>query len=217
MIGRRNLQRFVFLAAMLGGWSYLGAEVWRLGGPAATVWKGSGVALLAVYAALRARSRDGWLLAAVMVFGAAGDVLLEVIGLTKGAVAFLIGHLVAICLYARNLRPGTTRLAGLGAAIFAVAVCALAFSLPSDRGAAAGMAAYALALGLMAATAWLSRFPRELTGAGALMFAASDLLIFARGGPLGGLAWVSFAVWILYFGGQTLITLGVTRTLDPDQ
>ncbi len=40
-------------------------------------WKGAGVALLAVYAALKARNLDGWLICAVMAFGALGDVLLE--------------------------------------------------------------------------------------------------------------------------------------------
>ena len=214
MIGRRISERVVFVAAMLGGWSYLAAEAWCVSGPLGTAWKGSGVGLLAVYAALRARSVDGWLIAGVLALGAAGDVLLEVIGLTKGAVAFLLGHVVAIWLYSRNLRPGTPKLAGLGAAAFALAVAALAFSLPTDRGAAPGIAAYALALGLMAASAWLSRFPRPWVATGALMFLVSDLLIFARGGPLASEGWVSPAIWVLYFGGQAMIALGVTRTLD---
>jgi hypothetical protein len=44
----------------------------------------------------------------------------------------------------------------------------------------------------------------------------SDLLIFARSGPLEGQAWVGYAIWTLYFGGQLLIVLGVTRTLNRD-
>ena len=65
----------------------------------------------------------------------------------------------------------------------------------------------------MAAAAWISRFPRYRTGIGAMMFLASDLLIFATMGPLAGTAWAGFAVWALYFAGQFLIVLGVTRTL----
>jgi uncharacterized membrane protein YhhN len=65
----------------------------------------------------------------------------------------------------------------------------------------------------MAAAAWVSRFPRALTGLGALLFLVSDLLIFARAGPLRDVAWVGFAVWTFYFAGQLLIALGVTRTL----
>lgn len=213
MTSRDMAARLALAAAFVGGVSYLAAGAVATPAWAHTVWKGSGVALLAVYAALRARSLDGWLIAAVMALGAAGDVLLEVIGLTRGALAFLAGHLVAIGLYGRNLRPGTPKPAWLAAAGFALFVAAVAFALPADRAAAPGMAAYALALGLMAAMAWLSRFPREMTAAGALGFVVSDLLIFAHGGPLAGQAWVSPAIWVLYFGGQALIVLGVMRTL----
>jgi uncharacterized membrane protein YhhN len=66
----------------------------------------------------------------------------------------------------------------------------------------------------MAALAWKSRFSRQWVGIGALMFVVSDLLIFARSGPLEGQAWVGYAIWTLYFGGQLLIVLGVTRTLE---
>ena len=75
-------------------------------------------------------------------------------------------------------------------------------------------ALYALFLGVMASCAWISRFPRYRTGIGALMFVASDLLIFARMGPFAGMAWVSPAIWGLYFGGQALIAIGVMRTLQ---
>ena len=68
----------------------------------------------------------------------------------------------------------------------------------------------------MAAAAWISRFPRYRTGIGAMMFLASDLLIFARMGPLAGDVWVGFAIWGLYFGGQFLIAIGVTRTLEAE-
>jgi uncharacterized membrane protein YhhN len=86
--------------------------------------------------------------------------------------------------------------------------------LPSDRAGAPAVALYALGLAAMAAFAWLSRFPRYRVGIGALMFVVSDLLIFARSGPLHGQEWVGYAIWTLYFGGQLLIVLGVTRTLE---
>ena len=208
----------VLAAAVIGGISYVAS--WNLGLPdaASLAWKGSGVGLLALYAALKARTFDGWLIAAVMALGAAGDVLLGPAGPAGGGLAFLIGHLVAVWLYLRNRRAETTLSQRLLAIVLVPATVFIAFELPTDRAMAGPVAAYALGLGLMAATAWVSRFPRRLTGVGALMFLVSDLLIFARMGPLAGREWVGYAIWGLYFAGQLAIVLGVTRTIaSPDQ
>ena len=78
---------------------------------------------------------------------------------------------------------------------------------------AADVTGYALLLGLMAGSAWMSRFSRYRTGIGAVMFVASDLLIFAEMGPLAGSRFIGVAIWALYFAGQFLITLGVTQGL----
>lgn len=206
--------RLALAAAVIGGVSYIASWNLPLSEAASLAWKGSGVGLLAVYAALKARSRDGWLICAVMAFGAAGDVLLGPGGMAVGGGAFLIGHLIAIWLYARNPRPATTLSQRILPIVLVPATVAIAWMLPSDRAGAAPVALYALGLAAMAAFAWLSRFPRYRVGIGALMFVASDLLIFARSGPLEGQAWVGYAIWTLYFGGQLLIVLGVTRTLE---
>lgn len=207
------LPRLVLAAALVGGISYMASWSLPLSDAGSTAWKGSGVALLALYAGLNARSLDGWLICAVMAFGALGDVLLEVAGLKVGAVAFLTGHLIAIGLYLRNRAEAPSSSRRLLAAVLVPATVAVAFLLPADRAGAPGIALYALGLSVMAATAWLSRFPRLRTGLGAVMFVASDLLIFARGGPLAHAAWIGVAIWALYFAGQTMITLGVTGAL----
>jgi uncharacterized membrane protein YhhN len=210
----RTAARLALAAAVIGGVSYIASWNLPLSEAASLAWKGSGVGLLAVYAALKARSRDGWLICAVMAFGAAGDVLLGAAGMTVGAAAFLIGHLIAIWLYVRNLRPATTLSQRILPIVLVPATVAIAWMLPSDRAGAPAVAFYALGLAAMAAFAWLSRFPRYRVGIGALMFVVSDLLIFARSGPLHGQEWVGYAIWTLYFGGQLLIVLGVTRTLE---
>jgi uncharacterized membrane protein YhhN len=89
----------------------------------------------------------------------------------------------------------------------------IAFLLPADRGAAPGIALYATGLGAMAASAWISRFPRYRIGLGAVMFVASDLLIFAKMGPLAGSLIPVFLIWPLYFAGQALIAWGAVTTL----
>jgi uncharacterized membrane protein YhhN len=179
-----------------------------------TVWKGAGVTLLALYAAMRARDRDGWILALVMAFGAAGDMLLEVAGFAAGGAAFAAGHCVAIWLYLRNRRDVLTLSQRLLALLIIPATVITAFSLPADRAAAPAVAVYALLLGIMAATAWSSRFARFRAGIGAMMFVASDILIFARMGPLGDTVTVGVAVWLLYYFGQLLIVVGVREGLD---
>ena len=205
------MTRLLLLAAIAAGVSYMASWGLHLPAAAAIAWKGSGVALLALFAASRAKTLDGWLIAAVMALGATGDVLLEVLGMTRGALAFLAGHGVAIALYLRHPRPNLHTVDRLFAARLVPATVAAAWSLPADRTAAPGIALYAAGLSHMAATAWLSRFRRDQVGLGALAFLVSDLLIFARVGPLHGQVWISDAIWILYFGGETLICLGVTE------
>jgi uncharacterized membrane protein YhhN len=212
MAAGATLPRLVLLAAVAAGVSYLAADYLSLSPAVSLAWKGAGVGLLALYAALSARTTDGWLIFAVMAFGAAGDVLLGAAGFVVGGAAFLVGHLIAIVLYQRNRRPGLGWPAWIAAAALIAATVTAAYMLPADRGGAPGVALYAFGLACMAASAWLSGFPR-IVAVGALMFLASDLLIFARAGPLAGVAWVGFAVWSLYFAGQALICTGVVRTL----
>lgn len=208
-----RLSKIALLAAIIGGTSYVLA--WGMDLPPAwdLAWKGTGVGFLALYAALRARSLDGWLLTAVMVFGMLGDVLLGV-NFIVGALAFLVGHLVAIGLYLRNRRPALSRSQLLLAVLLVPASVTIAFLLPADRAQAPGIALYATGLAVMAACAWISRFPRLWTGLGAILFLASDLLIFARMGPIQPGFTVGLAVWGLYFAGQTMICLGVSGALD---
>ena len=208
-----NAKRLILIAAILVGTSYVGS--WFLGLPpaAATTWKGAGVALLAIYAAVQARGLDGLLLAVVLAFGALGDVLLETHGLVTGALAFLAGHLCAIALYLRNREPGLSRTNLMISVALLPLITGAAYLLPTERAGAGLIALYALGLAAMCATAWISRFPRKMVGAGALMFAVSDLLIFARTGrPALDIFPMALAVWGLYFAGQTLIAVGVTKS-----
>lgn len=175
-------------------------------------WKGAGVALLAVYALLRHKGADSRLIAAVMTLGALGDVAIEIL-LEAGAGFFLIGHLVAIALYLRHRRAvlaPTQKAAGLALLVLTPVV---AWGLTRDL-AATG---YALGLGGMAAAAWTSSFPRYRVGLGAVLFVASDLLIFARMGPLSASALPGLLIWPLYYFGQVLIATGVVGELRQRQ
>jgi len=196
------------LASLVFGISYWFVAQGHMPGLYQILWKGAGAGLLAAYAWGHHPSRDAHMVAVVMALGALGDMVLE-IDFLWGALAFFAGHLVAMALYLRYRRERTTASQkGLAAAVL-IGVPLIAWALTG----AVQVALYALALGGMAATAWTSSFPRYRVGLGAMLFVASDLLIFARMGPLAGngLAWQ--LIWPLYYLGQFLICTGAIGSL----
>ncbi|MBX9640737.1 MAG: lysoplasmalogenase [Mycobacteriaceae bacterium] len=208
----RGLNETVLVLAAAAGASYCVFGSHAPNQPLLAAWKGAGVALLALWTLLRVGSTSGRWIALVLALGALGDVLIAVVEPIAAALAFSAGHLVATWLYLRNRR------ARLEFAFpIAVAIAVTAWLLPADRGMAMGAALYALGLGAMTGTAFNSRYPRAFVGLGALLFAASDLLIFARMGPLRDSLLSGVAIWSLYFTGQLLIAVGVVQaeTAEP--
>jgi uncharacterized membrane protein YhhN len=212
-----NLQKMVpggtfaavaLVCALIAGGTYLFGMDADIPDSTMLIWKGLGVWLLAVYAGLCARSNDGWIIALVMAMGALGDVLVER-NLAVGSAAFIVGHIAATYLYLSNRRPVLTQSQRWLAIVTVPAVMLISWSLTAD----AGVTFYSLFLSVMAASAWISRFPRYQTGIGAMLVVVSDLLIFAQMGPMADADWISTAIWALYFAGQVMIVLGVTRTL----
>ncbi len=200
------------LASLVAGISFFFVRDGALAGLFKMAWKGAGVALLAVYALIRAPGTDGKMLAAVMAFGAAGDMVIE-ISLEAGAASFFVGHVIAIALYARHRRTSLTPAQKATAVALLLGTPLIAFLLPADRSAAPGVALYALALGGMAAAAWSSAFPRYRVGLGAVLFVVSDLLIFSRMGPLRASPLPDLLIWPLYYLGQLLICTGAVGFL----
>lgn len=196
------------VASLVAGTSYWLASKGQVPGLWLMVWKGAGVALLAAYASAHHPSRNAHLIALVMALGATGDVVLE-LNFALGAVAFLLGHLAAISLYLRfrRERPSPSQKAAAIVTLLAVPLISLQLTVQAQ------VAIYALSLSGMAAAAWLSSFPRYRVGLGAMMFVASDLLIFARMGPLSGSPVPELLIWPLYYFGQFLICTGVISTL----
>lgn len=174
----------------------------------AVALKGSSVAALGMYALMSSRAPDARWIAAVMFAGAAGDIGIEVDTRLGGAL-FLLSHLIAMALYRRNRRPQPTGTQRAAAAALAAGVPLGGWLLTHDPLAAI----YAIGLAAMAATAWLSRFSRYAVGIAALLFVASDLLIFARLGGVVKQSLTSWLVWPLYYAGQLLICTGVIGTL----
>lgn len=195
------------LASLAAGIGYWLLKDSALLGLYLTMLKGAGVALLAAYAFTRHKGHDANTIAAVMAFGALGDVLIE-FRLEAGAVAFLIGHVIAIRLYRQHRRPAPS--GSQRAAAFALLglTPAISFLLGGPL-----VALYALGLGAMASSAWLSSFSRYRVGLGALLFVVSDLLIFARTSLLADSPLPELLIWPLYYFGQFLICVGVVGEL----
>lgn len=200
------------LASLAASISYFFFRDNDLRGDLLILWKGAAVACLAAYAARRAKNTDGWLLVAVMALGALGDMALE-LEMVAGGGLFAAGHLAAIALFLRNpraRRTGSQWLAAMALLLGTPLVAAL-LALPDPRWPLA--AGYAAVVGAMAASAWVSRFPRYRVGIGAVLFVISDLIIFAREGGHVPEAVSWWLVWPLYYAGQFLIATGVVRTL----
>ena len=200
------------LLSLLAAITYFFVMDDEIGGTWLMIWKGTGVGLLAAYAASRGKGTDGLLMAVVMAVAACADVALEISFLIGGGI-FALSHVVAIALYLRNRRAKTSfsqRLAGFALVVLpAVIAAAMTRPLPNWELATA----YSGLVGLMAAAAWTSGFPRYRVGVGAVMFVASDLLIFARESQTLPAELTEWLVWPLYYAAQFLIVTGVVQTL----
>jgi uncharacterized membrane protein YhhN len=205
--------RPIFFAALIAGAIYLPLAMRFPGEPLMVPVKGLAVGLLALWAALNARGTNGWLIVAVLALGALGDVLIDGVGLIAGAWAFLAGHAVAIFLYVRTRRARLT-VSQIGCALaLLIGAPLIAWLLPEERSIAPGAALYGFGVGAMAASAWISRFPRYRVGIGAVLFVISDMMIFARMGPLVDSILPMLTIWPLYVAGQALIAWGVVAAL----
>jgi uncharacterized membrane protein YhhN len=201
------MTRFILAAALIAGISFQFVKDFPPA-PIIIAWKGAGVAFLAIWTASQARGGDGWLIAAALAFGALGDVLLETLGTVPGALAFLIGHVIAITLYLR-CRRGSIRTSIGTAAGIGMIVAIIGYWLTRDI----GVASYAFGLGAMAGSALTSRFARPFVGVGVVLFIISDVLIFAKESALAGSPLPGLMIWPTYFAAQAFIAIGVVRGL----
>ncbi len=180
--------------------------------------KGAAAGFLAAYC-LRRHSGDdaramGWALGAA----AAGDMGLE-FDRAVGALLWLLAHAMATSVFVRHRRAPLEKADSWIVGPTLIMVPLAGWLLPHERGQAFEVLVYTAALGAMAASAWASTFPRLKTGAGAMLVAASHLLLVAETGPLGGSEWPAILAWPIQFLGLFLIATGVIQTLakrDPD-
>lgn len=200
------------LLSLLFGISYFFVKDSNIPGIYLMAWKGAGVGFLAIYALVRLHRLDGKIVGGIMALGAIGDMVLEY-DLILGAAAFMAGNLLAILFYSRFRRHKLAFSQKMFAILLVPLSVLIAWTLPSERSDAVGVAFYCLSISAMAAMAWTSRFSRYQVGLGAILFLISDLLIFARMGPLETSIIPGLLVWPLYYFGQFMIATGIVGTL----
>lgn len=196
------------MASMIAAIAYYFASDGSLAGVWLILLKGAGVGFLALYAIRRASGLDAAILAVALALSSAADMVLE-IDFELGGGLFFASHVVAIVLYIRNVRPQPVFSQMACAAALAVGTPVIAYLL-SDR---LDIALYSTGLGLMAACAWMSRFPRYRVGLGAVLFIISDWLIFSRMGSFDLAPLPDLLVWPTYYAAQFMIATGVVQTL----
>ncbi|WBY15792.1 lysoplasmalogenase family protein [Erythrobacteraceae bacterium WH01K] len=201
-------QRPWLLVALTGAvaWYFLSDN--EIGGLYLILLKGVGAAALAVYCWRRLSGTDGLLIGTVMALSALGDMAIE-LDFRAGGAAFFAAHVTAIALYLRHRRPALSNSQRTAGAALLLLTPGVSYFLTLDW----AVTLYGLALGGMAAAAWWSAFPRYRVGLGAVLFVISDLLIFARMGPLGWEEIGDLLIWPTYFAGQFLIATGVVQTM----
>lgn len=173
--------------------------------------KGAAVGMLAVYAWLRHAGRDATILTVALALAACGDIAMELDERWAGML-FLASNLLAVALYLHNRRQqlsGSQRAAGLALLLLTPAI---AYSLAAARPVVGLLGLNPMVLGVMAAAAWTSRFPRYRVGIGALLLVAAGLLQIVGHGQFA----LGAAIWPLAYLGQLMICTGVIRTLRRD-
>ena len=204
------------LLSLLFAISYFFAMDGKLGGAWMALWKGAGIAFLAAYAGHRGKGKGRVLIASVMALGALGDVALE-FSFLAGGLVFALSHLTAVYLFLSHMRrpaSASQKMAGLALLLFTPAIAGM-LTYPLDNWLLVTL--YATLLGAMAGTAWIGTFPRYRVGLGAVLFVASDLVLFAQESSHVSSELAAWIIWPLYYSGQFLIVTGVVQTLRKQQ
>lgn len=196
------------LAAVVAALSYYLLKDGALGGLWVMLIKGAGCTFLALYALRRSDTADAKILAVFLGLSALGDIGIE-LSLELGGAVFFAALLAGLSLFWKNLRPNPSSSQKALAVFLLLGTPLISWLLTRDW----QIALYSLSLGGMAASAWMSRFPRYRVGIGAVLFVISDLLIFAREDILSASALPGLLIWPLYFAAQFLIATGVVQTL----
>ena len=136
-----------------------------------------------------------------------------------GLASFLIAHLLYIVLFVRNRPKPVIASAGqkiIAALVMIFSAAMFAWLWPSLGDLKLPVAAYLCAITGMGVTATLAGFRVPWVVIGAMLFIASDSMI-AVGKFKSPIEYGNYLIWITYYVGQLLITLGFIREKNRSQ
>jgi YhhN family len=173
--------------------------------------KGCFSACLALSVFLARNGRATQYIAVALAVSAVADVLLVTVGLVPSGFAFAIAHCFAIAAYSTTRDSEASLVRVIGAIAIPIIAAVLSCWALAAGGHSIGIGFFPIISGTMASFAVLSRFPVHLNGLGAIIFLASDVLVFADIGVLqrsGELGWLT---WACYAGGYALVARGAIK------
>ena len=214
---RALLERRPFLLASLAAAiAYYLLKDARFPGGYLMVIEAASVLLLALYALLRHGSGHARMIAGAMALGAIGVVALE-LHVYIGTLALVAGLGLLIGVFIQNRRETASGSQKIAATALLLLTPLIAWFMAAGHPAQATAATFGLAVGGMAASAWVSVFPRYRVGAGATFYVASSLISIAGMGPLGDSEAGNLLAWPLFYLGHFLICTGAIQTLRGDR
>lgn len=169
--------------------------------------------LLAVYAVLRHRGNDTRSLAGMLALQGIGSALMDyapLLGLNALVVAYLLG-LTMFLVHRRGVVDDGRKASALVLTLGTPLLCFFA----AERAGVGVPLFLGLALGGMAASAWISTFPRARVGVGAALIVVGNILAIAALGTGGdGVAsLIALAAWPLFYLGNLVLATGITGEL----
>lgn len=183
-------------------------ELASLPKPLIVATKGLFSILLAISVFAARKGLASQMVGTALAISAVGDMLLVTVGSAAGGLTFAIAHVLAGYAYAKNRRESNP--AALWIAASAVPLIAVVSSYLVLHGSDQNilMSLFPLISGSMAALAILSRFPLWLSGLGAAIFVASDVLFLADLGVLQHSGEWGFLTWASYAVGYAMVARG---------
>lgn len=183
-------------------------ELASLPKPLIVATKGLFSILLAISVFAARKGSASQMVGTALAISAVGDMLLVTVGSAAGGLTFAIAHVLAGYAYAKNRRESNP--AALWIAASAVPLIAVVSSYLVLHGSDQNilMSLFPLISGSMAALAILSRFPLWLSGLGAAIFVASDVLFLADLGVLQHSGEWGFLTWASYAVGYAMVARG---------